>query len=83
MYYMWGHVGVLQVSLGPTCKLEMLPGGAGWLPTVHYCCAPRAGCRAPSACADDAVASGYQGNTVLQRFKLTGKAALITGRHHT
>jgi hypothetical protein len=38
-------------------------------------------CRPASPSADDAVLRGYQGNTVLQRFKLTGKAALITGEH--
>lgn len=35
----------------------------------------------PSAGAGDSVLRGYLGNTVMQRFKLTGKAALITGKY--
>eukprot|EP00882_Tetradesmus_deserticola_P002628 GHRQ01002795.1.p1 GENE.GHRQ01002795.1~~GHRQ01002795.1.p1 ORF type:complete len:589 (+),score=311.88 GHRQ01002795.1:153-1919(+) len=34
---------------------------------------------APGAAESDAVLAGFRGNSLLQRFKLTGKAALITG----
>lgn len=43
------------------------------------CCAEH---RPPAVSTDDPVVGGYLGNTVLQRFKLTGKAALITGECH-
>jgi len=46
--------------------------------TVWQWCAAVFLCRLPTT--GDAVLRGYQCNTVLQRFKLTGKAALITGR---
>ena len=36
-------------------------------------------CRRPEEVADDVVLQGFQGNDILQRFKLNGQVALITG----
>lgn len=63
----------------PTGKLPSCTSDS--MPRFVYVCVPlnRTPPVASGAVDGDVVVRGYLGNSVLQRFKLTGKAALITG----